>query len=106
MKNNTSEIAQIELVEVIDKLSSESSFKNVFHLSHAGLPILSSQVLEQMVELTRSILFPGYFGTFTASKASVKYQMGVKVEELSESFLYRPRNRPRSAEAPALRFHR
>ena len=72
MKNNTSEIAQIELVEVIDKLSSESSFKNVFHLSHAGLPILSSQVLEQMVELTRSILFPGYFGTFTASKASVK----------------------------------
>ncbi len=85
MKNNTSEIAQIELVEVIDKLSSESSFKNVFHLSHAGLPILSSQVLEQMVELTRSILFPGYFGTFTASKASVKYQMGVKVEELSES---------------------
>lgn len=71
-----------KLISVIDALSDFDSFKNTCHTSD-GLPFPSEAKLRQIVELTREILFPGYFGNAFVDKNTLKFHMGVNVERLS-----------------------
>ena len=71
-----------KLMSVIDALSDFDSFKNTCHTSD-GLPFPSEAKLRQIVELTREILFPGYFGNSFVDKNTLKFHMGVNVERLS-----------------------
>ena len=76
---STDKLTQI-LVETVEDLSSPESLKGLFHQHREGDPLPSSKALEEIVELARSILFPGYFGQSTINSHTIKYHIGINVE--------------------------
>ena len=70
--------------ETVDGLSdcTEMEKKGFFHEYRDSDPIPSAKVLEEVVELCRTIFFPGYYGKSSISHATLKYNMGVTVEKL------------------------
>jgi serine O-acetyltransferase len=68
----------------IERLSQYESLNNVFHQTIDGQHImLSVKVLDKIISLARSVLFPGYFGNSTINVKTVKYQIGTNVVELA-----------------------
>lgn len=53
------------LTQAVDELSDSQSYKGLFHQHKDGDPLPSAKSLYKIVELARSILFPGYFGNST-----------------------------------------
>ena len=78
---STEKLTQI-LVDTVEDLSSPESLKGLFHQHREGDPLPSSKALEEIVELSRSILFPGYFGKSTINSHTIKYHIGINVEQL------------------------
>ena len=70
------------LTETVDKLSETASLKGLFHQHRDGNPLPSIKALEEIVELSRAILFPGFFGKSTVNLRIVRYHIGVNVERL------------------------
>ena len=73
-----------QLTETIDELSSAESLKGLFHQHRDGNPLPSGKALEDIINLSRSILFPGYFGNSSVNISTIKYHIGVRVEKLYE----------------------
>lgn len=71
------------LTETVEKLSDPQSLKGLFHQHREGYPLPSSTVLEEIVQLSRAILFPGFFGKSQVNIQTIQYQIGVDVEKLS-----------------------
>ena len=80
----SSNTLDINLESVVDQMSEYDSFKNVYHQSHDGVPFPSSKVLREIVELVRSVIFPGYFGNSSVKKNTIKFYIGVDLERLSQ----------------------
>lgn len=72
------------LTQAVDELSDSESYKGLFHQHKDGDPLPSASALCEIIELTRSILFPGYFGNSTVNSRTIKYHIGVNVEKLFE----------------------
>jgi serine O-acetyltransferase len=70
------------LTQAVDELSDSESYKGLFHQHKDGDPLLSISALCKIIELTRSIVFPGYFGNSTVNSRTIKYHIGVSVEKL------------------------
>ncbi len=70
------------LTQAVDELSESESYKGLFHQHTDGNPLPSARALSRIIELTRAILFPGYFGNSTVNSRTVKYHIGVNVERL------------------------
>lgn len=70
------------LTQAVDELSESESYKGLFHQHVDGNPLPSAVALQRIVELSRAILFPGYFGHSTINSRTLKYHIGVDVEEL------------------------
>lgn len=70
------------LTQVVDKLSDSNSFGGLFHQHKDGDPLPSGKSLYRIVELSRAILFPGYFGTPNLHTHTIHFHIGVDVEEL------------------------
>ena len=71
-----------KLLDTIKKLSDTDSFKSICHQQNQNHPMPSVDVLGEIVQLIRSILFPGYFGNATVNSKSMIYHIGVNVEKL------------------------
>lgn len=71
-----------DLLETIKKLSHVESFKNVCdeHGQNDAMP--STNVMQEIVQLARSILFPGYFGDSAVNSRTMLYHIGVNVDRL------------------------
>lgn len=61
------------LTQVVDKLSDSNSFGGLFHQHKDGDPLPSGKSLYRIVELSRAILFPGYFGTPNLHTHTIHY---------------------------------
>ena len=72
----------LTLTETIDRLADPQSLQGLFHQHRDGNPLPSSKRLEEIINLSRSILFPGYFGKSQVNIDTIKYQIGVNVEKL------------------------
>ncbi len=70
------------LTRAVDELSESESYKGLFHRHVDGTPIPSWSALSEMVELARAILFPGYYGPSVIYSHTMKYHIGVEVEQL------------------------
>ena len=70
------------LNQAVNELSEPESYEGLFHQYKDGEPLPSAQSLRRIVELTREILFPGYFGNSTIHRRTLNYHIGVNVEEL------------------------
>lgn len=66
----------------VDKLSAPDSLKGICHQHRDGNPLPSAKVLEEIVELSRAILFPGYYGNSSVNTNTIRYHIGVNLEKL------------------------
>ena len=73
-----------QLTETIEELSCPKSLKGLFHQHRDGNPLPSGKALEEIINLSRSILFPGYYGNSSVNISTIKYHIGVRVEKLYE----------------------
>lgn len=71
-----------ELLETIKKLSQTEGFKDVCHEHKANDAMPSTEILQEIVLLARSILFPGYFGDAAVNTHTILYHIGVNLERL------------------------
>ncbi len=70
------------LTQAVDELSESESYKGLFHQHKDGEPLPSARALQEIIELARSILFPGYFGISTVNSRTINYHIGVNTEKL------------------------
>lgn len=70
------------LTDTVDRLSDPATLKGLFHQHREGYPLPSGTVLEEIVQLARAILFPGFFGKSQVNIQTIKYQIGVQMEKL------------------------
>ena len=84
MKKMSKDTLTHQLTETIDELSCADSLKGLFHQHRDGNPLPSGKALEDIINLSRSILFPGYFGNSSVNISTIKYHIGVRVEKLYE----------------------
>ncbi|MDO4159837.1 MAG: serine acetyltransferase [Prevotellaceae bacterium] len=78
---NTDNLTQI-LTQTVERLSQPESLKELFHQHRNGDPLPSGKALAEIMELSRSILFPGFFGKSTVNVKTLKYHIGVNIERL------------------------
>lgn len=70
------------LTHTVDELSNVSAMPGLFHQHRHGDPLPSGEVLKEIIQLCRAILFPGYFGKPTVDSATIHYTIGVNIERL------------------------
>lgn len=70
------------ILETIKKLSQTEGYKDVCHEQGKKDPMPSVDVLKEIVHLSRSILFPGYFGDAGVNTNTMLYHIGVNVDRL------------------------
>ena len=72
------------LLDTIKKLSQAEGFKDVFHEHDCNDAMPSIDVLHEIVQLARSILFPGYFGDSAVNSSTMMNHIGVNIDRLQE----------------------
>jgi len=68
--------------DAIKELSSKESYQAVCHTHFFEHPMPSNSKLAEIINLTREILFPGYFGDSPVRSESIHYYIGVNTEQL------------------------
>ena len=78
------------LASTVEALSDCSALKErgFFRELHENDPLPSGEVLEEVIALCRSLLFPGFYGRPALHSHSLSYRVGVETERLYE-LLYR-----------------
>jgi len=71
-----------DLLDTIKKLSQIEGFQDVCHEHGTNDTMPSTEVLQEIVQLARSILFPGYFGDAAVNAHTMVYHIGVNVDRL------------------------
>ncbi len=71
-----------QLIQTVDELSESEALQGICHEHRDGDPLPSAKELEEIIELSRSILFPGFYGRSSVNFETIKYQIGVNVEHL------------------------
>lgn len=66
----------------VSLLSDAEALEGLFHQHKEGNPLPSADVLAEIVQLVRGILFPGYFGRSSINFKTIEYHIGVDVERL------------------------
>ena len=71
-----------DLIETIKKLSVLEGFKDVYHEQGSNDSMPSTEVLKEIVQLARAILFPGYFGDSAVNSLTIMNHIGVNIDRL------------------------
>ncbi len=70
------------LTQTVDELSKSESYKDLYHEHNDGTPLPSASALKEIMNLVRSIIFPGYYGNSSINTTTLKYHIGVDTERL------------------------
>lgn len=70
------------LTQTVDELSTPESLEGLFRQHNDGNPLPSGKALEEIISLSRAILFPGYFGKSSVNTRTIRYHIGVNIERL------------------------
>ena len=75
-------ISNIETVlpDTVEKLSAPENLAGLSHQVKESVPLPSSDALKEMMEIVRGILFPGFFGRNKVRQETLKYRIGVEIE--------------------------
>ena len=68
------------IAKAVEELSCQDCLKEMFHRVHDNVPLPSNDALCEVVQLARSIIFPGYFGQSKVTEQGLKYHIGVSLE--------------------------
>lgn len=72
--------------DTVKKLS-DLTASNLHHYGHETIPFPSVNELNEIIDLCRSLLFPGYYGKSKLNEASLQYHIGVGVERVYEKLV-------------------
>lgn len=78
---STTHFMQI-LTQTVNELSEPEQLEGLFHQHKDGYPLPSSRVLGEIIDLSRTIIFPGYYGKSSVSRKTMRYHIGVSTERL------------------------
>ena len=70
------------LNDTVEMLSDEGSYHQLFHAYRDEEALPSGEVLKEIIDLCRAILFPGYYGNARISKQTIRFHTGVNVGTL------------------------
>lgn len=70
------------LTQTVDALAEPQSLKGLYCDHRDGYPLPSGQALDEIIQLARAILFPGYYGRSSVDLNTIRYQLGINVEQL------------------------
>lgn len=73
---------EVNVEEVIDSLCSPGSYGMVFHDTKHGMPMPSIEVLVEIVESLRKILFPGYYAHSDVRPKQMRYYIGANIDKI------------------------
>jgi serine O-acetyltransferase len=73
-----------KITKAISDLSEYDLLKGLCHEQMDSFPMPSSSILEDIVTLCRSVLFPGYFGNASITRHNLSFHIGVNVERLHQ----------------------
>lgn len=73
---------EIVLKRATKALSGKDGLKNMCHLRRHGEPLPSQSQILRIVNLCRSLLFPGFFGTDGVNMSNIEYVIGLQCEQL------------------------
>src|SRR5208337_974302 len=68
--------------EIVDSLCMPESYRRVYHRTYHDFPMPSIDLLREIVELIKSILFPGYFINSDINPAAMKYYIGSTIDRV------------------------
>ena len=68
------------LTSTVELLSQPESLNNLCHRQRDGYPLPSGKTLQEIIDLSRAILFPGYYGKASVHVQTIQYYIGVNVE--------------------------
>lgn len=80
--NKSTNNIQKNLNDVIEKLCHQESYNLVYHRSHHESPMPSIEQLEDIVDILRSVLFPGYFGDSNVKPDTMRYYLGAAIDKV------------------------
>ena len=70
------------IAKTVEMLSDESSLIGMCHFKCGEEPLPSLTQIKEIIEICRSLLFPGFFGNDDITAESLKYVIGVKCSRL------------------------
>ncbi|HQP31217.1 MAG TPA: serine acetyltransferase [Deltaproteobacteria bacterium] len=76
-------VDQDVITRVVEELCAPQSYRVVAHRSNHDIPMPSVQVLEEIVETLRSVLFPGYFGLSELRVETMPYYVGSALDHVA-----------------------
>jgi serine O-acetyltransferase len=68
--------------DVVRKLADYETYSELFHISKHDIPMPSVDELREIMELIRSVIFPGYFRNSEINKDIVAYYTGAKIDRI------------------------
>ena len=71
-----------QLIQTVEELSEPEALQGICHEHRDGDPLPSAKELEEIIGLSRSIRFPGFYGRSSVNFETIKYQIGMSVERL------------------------
>ncbi|MFP4315033.1 MAG: serine O-acetyltransferase EpsC [Desulfovibrionales bacterium] len=71
-----------KLTEIVASLCDKESYNSVYHRHSHDVPMPSTEVLVDVVENLRSILFPGYFGPSEVTPETMPYYTGAQLDRV------------------------
>ena len=69
-------------LDVVEALCREESYMSVWHRTRRDIPMLSAEVLHEIVELLRGMLFPGYSGYAGVTSETMRYHVGAALDKV------------------------
>lgn len=82
-KNGTDALGNSERIStVVDRLCQPDSYEHMFNRYAHDVPMPSIEVLSEIVELLRAILFPGYYGPAQVSTQSMSFYIGAAMDKV------------------------
>ena len=81
MKSNGTRHEQV-INSTVELLCEQSSFNSVSHRSNHEEPMPSAEVLAEVVEELRTVLFPGYYGASDLNPKTMRYHMGATLDRV------------------------
>lgn len=72
----------VNVEDVIDSLCSPESYSTVFHDTRHEMPMPSIEVLVEIVESLRKIIFPGYYAHSDVRPQHMRYYLGASIDTI------------------------
>jgi serine O-acetyltransferase len=69
-------------LDVVEELCRQDSYGPVWHKTNQDVPMLATDVLVEIVEDLRAVLFPGYFGFSDVAPETMHYHIGATLDKI------------------------